>query len=298
MNKDIKEVINCIFVGLCLGGVVIWGIISFQQDRELKLLQIEYNTVNNNNVAGLVTAVDTLNKKIDVNYRNVIQKIDVIPQKIYSDKIKLEQTLKQINVMVMNKTKDALGSGVSIKYKGKFYILTAGHMAEDITDELYLNENGQEICKLKVVKQDYNFTEEQAGNDLLLLKPEDDNIQPRFYTELADMETLQGTEVYIVGNPLGIEDTISDGRIVKYSRNFMYYIGYTYFGNSGGGVYNNEGKLVGIVSHLIPIEPFPDKVIVTDDPEEPIQHISGVPAYMVHGAVRLEAILKFLEEVN
>ena len=46
-------------------------------------------------------------------------------------------------------------------------------------------------------------------------------------------------------------------------------------------------------------ELFPeDKVIITDDSEEPIKHISGVPAYMVHGAVRLETILKFMEEVN
>jgi S1-C subfamily serine protease len=61
----------------------------------------------------------------------------------------------------------------------------------------------------------------------------------------------------------------------------MYVIATTYFGNSGGGIYNYDGKLVGIMSHIANLKPKED-----------------LPDYVIAGAVRLETILKFMEGVN
>jgi S1-C subfamily serine protease len=61
----------------------------------------------------------------------------------------------------------------------------------------------------------------------------------------------------------------------------MYYINHTYYGNSGGGVYTLDGKLIGIVSHMYPISANPQ-----------------IPAYMVYGAVRLSVIRQFLGDVK
>jgi S1-C subfamily serine protease len=230
---------------------------------------------------------------------NTNRKIEVLPQKIYTDRIKLEQTLKQVNVVIVNKTLDASGSGVTIKYKDGFYILSAGHMLDKLDDDLYLYENDNEICKLKVIKHSFVVLGNKTIEDLLLLKPVDDDIQPIFYTELADIEPFTGTEINIIGNPLGIEDVVTDGRIITYQRNFMYMTGTSYFGNSGGGVYNNEGKLVGIISHLSAAQPYPPELVYSPiDPLAPATIDPGVPAYMIHGAVRLAAILEFMEEVN
>ena len=291
MRKFYEDLIKVIALGLFLGLVSIIGIMQVQKHVYLAQEQLRIEALENKLATEekleLYKTIKNLIKN-DLIIAEVIQlldkKIDTVPNKIKINKIKLEQNLKQISIMVRNKTASALGSGVSIKYKGKFYILTAGHMADNPTDELYLYENDNEICKLEVVKKDYNGTiSDTTENDLLLLQPVNKNIQPRFYTELAEIEPVTGTQVYIVGNPMGIEDAISDGRTIAYKDNFMYYLGYTYFGNSGGGVYNYDGKLVGIVSHMYNLKP---------------ESIPDAPDYIVNGAVRLETILKFMEGVN
>jgi S1-C subfamily serine protease len=210
------------------------------------------------------------------------KKIDNSPQKVKQAKIKLEKELQQVNIMIKNQTVQSLGSGVSLKYKDKFYVLTAGHMAETETDKLELWENDKKVCDLEIVKWEYTTTDNyHLINDLLLLRPIDENIVPRYYVELADEELLTGTEVCIVGNPMGIDDVISEGRIALYQENVMYFRDSTYFGNSGGGIYTLEGKLVGIMSHVIPMQPFYD-----------------FPPFVLEGAIRLNAIVQFLENVS
>jgi len=223
-------------------------------------------------------------KGITTNINSLNQKIVQLPAIEKAKKLALELKLRQVNIKIVNKTLEASGSGVTIKYKGKFYILSAGHMAEKDTDVLFLSENGQDICELEIVKHAYaGGALTENSNDLILLRPKDPNIVPRVaYVELeSNNEPDISNELYVVGNPLGIEDVVSDGRCIMYRGNFMYMIGTSYFGNSGGGVFNKEGKLVGIMSHLIPIQPFAD-----------------VPAYMIHGAVRLNTIIEFIEGTN
>jgi S1-C subfamily serine protease len=223
-----------------------------------------------------------MSNKIDNDIKKLDNKIIELPNVLKSKKIELEERLKKINVMILNKSSDSLGSGVTIKYNGQYYILSAGHMVDNDTDNIILMENGNVIGELEVVKKEYTFNEKEInGNDLTLFRPKNKNLKPRFYVELANAELTVGNEIYIVGNPLGMEDVVSDGRIAIYEGNFMYYIDHTYFGNSGGGVYTRDGKLLGIVSHLVPIQPY-----------------SNVPPYMIHGAVRLNEIKNFLRTIE
>jgi len=211
-----------------------------------------------------------------------------LPNKIKTDRFILEQKLKLINARINNETIGALGSGVAIKYKGKFYILSAGHLATVILkgeqDDLSLWEYNRKICDLEIVKHKYNTHEETdatMGEDLILLRPKDRDIIPRYYVDIDSTEPITGSEVYIVGNPMGIEDVVSMGRVIQYKNNFMYITDNIYFGNSGGGVYTIEGKLVGIVSHMHPMQP--DK---------------GVPPYMIYGIVRMNTIREFMRGVD
>jgi S1-C subfamily serine protease len=277
-KKFNKDLIECLIIGVVLGLVVVLGIFQYQTNDTLA------NKINN--ISEQIKSSDRINeytiKGIDETLKNLDKKVTELPAKERIAKIKLEQTLKQVNVMVKNESEGTLGSGVSIKYKGNFYVLTAGHMAESDQAQLYLYENNKQICKLEIVKHDYEGGMiETTKNDLLLLRPINKNMQPKFYTEIADNEPITGTQIYIVGNPMGIEDVIGDGRVIVYQDNFMYYIDHPYFGNSGGGVYDYQGKLLGIVSHMYNLRPM-----------------EGYPDYIINGAVRLDTILAFMRNVE
>jgi hypothetical protein len=240
----------------------------------------------NKQIEAIKIAIDRnselLDNKINNNANQLNQKLIDLPNVEKYKKQILEYKLQQVNVEIINKTAQAQGSGVTLKYKGKFYILSAGHMLNDITDELVLCENGVEICMLEVVKLSHTFlNNEPKGTDLVLLKPKDPLIQPKVYVEFAEEEPSTPAEIYIVGNPLGMEDVLTDGRIISYFNDFVYFIDHSYFGNSGGGIYTKDGKLVGIVSHMAPIQPNPN-----------------IPPYMIHGAQRLNVILQFLQGIE
>jgi len=233
-----------------------------------------------------------INKSREESINKIVEQEKLLSQKIYDlpkvcelKKIALEQKLLQVTVVVNNVTAESLGSGVTIKYKNKFYILTAGHMLDNKDDKLTLSENGSYIGELEVVKWDYTWDDDTIDvtkvKDLLLLKVKNPNITPKFYVELADTEPITSSEVYIVGNPAGMEDVLCEGRVIRYAENFVYYINHTYYGNSGGGLYTKDGKLVGIVSHMLPIS------------YNPI-----VPAYMIYGATRLNVIIEFLQGIK
>lgn len=271
---------------------------SVEKDNTRILIQIEKNIKN---IEKKIEA-STLSTKIgDAELQKEIESFNILamgrddkleknlPSKIKQARFALEQKLIMINIHINNKTAGALGSGVSIKYKGKFYVLTAGHLAAVIEkgekqDELELMENDKKICDLEVVKHDFttNTTEDNTkGTDLLLLKSKDENITPTYYVDLDAQEPILGTEVYIVGNPMGIDDVVSMGRVIFYKNNFMYITDSIYFGNSGGGVYSIEGNLLGIVSHMSPLQP--DK---------------SVPPYMIYGIVRMNTIKEFMRGVE
>jgi len=297
-----RDLIEAIVLGLVIGAIGILGIVQYQQTKAndtatigaLTSLKNDINTLqdeiiyaeNYNNF--MFTVMNSTDNIILGTQQGLIKAVENLPNKIKYDKFQLEQKLKQVNVEIENATLGVLGSGVSIKYKGEYYILSAGHMATVGAKEIILlKENGNTICELEIVKHSYITPEEDSetgdatkGEDLLLLKPKDWDVQPRFYVELADVEPVTGTEVYVVGNPLGIEDVISNGRNIVYHNNFMYYIDHTYYGNSGGGVYSQDSKLIGIVSHMLPLQPN-----------------RFVPPYMIYGAVRLSVIYDFLAEI-
>lgn len=281
LQKTTKILIGILIILTLLNGI--WYIYDIRKEILANKNDIQKEVrLNNQILNSIFKQLNDINTKLNDNYKDLIEQIENVPEKERTKEIILEQKLKRINIVIINETMEAQGSGVTIKYKEKFYVLSAGHMAKTLEDKLYLYENKKQICEMEIVKHDYNDEEFSTdNNDLLLLKPKNPYIKPNVYTELADVEPITGTEIYIVGNPMGIEDVISEGRCIEYIDNFMYYINHTYFGNSGGGVYTKDGKLVGIVSHMWNLRPYPQ-----------------VPDYIVNGAVRLNIIKKFLEGVD
>ena len=268
-----------ILIGILIGLTLAHGL--------LLITKIKNDILTNKEIMTMET--QSRFKILEDEIGNLNKQITNLPEKIKYEKTKLEYKLQQATVIIYNKTNSAVGSGVTIKYKGQFYILSAGHMVESLEDVLAFGENGQEIGEVEIIKWDFTMVEENIdGNsdftkatDLILLRPKNKNLIPRVYIELADFEPQSPTEVYIVGNPAGIEDVVSEGRVIRYMNNFMYITDNIYYGSSGGGVFNLSGKLIGIVSHMYPISSNP-----------------LVLPYMTYGIVRLNIIKQFLGDIK
>jgi serine protease Do len=144
------------------------------------------------------------------------------------------------------------GSGFFINNQG--YLITNFHVIERETKiEVTMfrkTENGFERKKFKKVKI-------EAMNpfvDLALLRIEDlgdIKIKPAY---LGDMNRIRaGEAVFAIGNPLGLERTITNGVISTRNRAFA---GITYIqsnadinpGNSGGPLFNLAGEVIGVTN--------------------------------------------------
>jgi S1-C subfamily serine protease len=279
-NTFTRDLVECLVIGVIIGGIGILGILQYQKFQAEKIKE----QIIKSDLDYRFYQIEEQIKELD---KSLTEQIMQLPRVMELHKKIIELRLRQAIVVIFNNTVGAQGSGVTIKYKDNFYILTAGHMLDNSDDNLTFSENGQEIGKLEVVKWDYTWTDEVPDSglskvhDLLLLKPKNYNLRPRFYVELADEEPIVSEEIYIVGTPVGIEDVLCEGRIIKYKDNFIYYIDHTYYGNSGGGLFTEDGKLIGIVSHMYPI--YANEFI---------------PPYMIYGATRLNVIKDFLEGVE
>jgi serine protease Do len=149
-------------------------------------------------------------------------------------------------------TPAGLGSGFFINEQG--YLITNYHVIERETKievTVFRKEkNGFEKKNFKNVKI-------EAINpfvDLALLKVEDLEGTPVKFAYLGDIDDIKvGEKVFAVGNPLGLERTVTDGVISTRNRAFE---GLVYLqtnadinpGNSGGPLFNLAGEVVGVTN--------------------------------------------------
>ncbi|MGA1845967.1 DegQ family serine endoprotease [Deferribacter abyssi] len=144
----------------------------------------------------------------------------------------------------------SLGSGFVIDKKG--YIVTNNHVI-DGADEIIVKLADKKEFKAKVVGKD-------PLTDLALLKidPEDEELHP---LTLGDSDKTEvGEWVVAIGNPFGLEWTVTAGIISAKGRvlgegpydNFMQTDASINPGNSGGPLVNTKGEVVGINTAIIP----------------------------------------------
>lgn len=146
-----------------------------------------------------------------------------------------------------------LGSGVIITDNG--YILTNQHVAGNKYSSCYVTLEDGKTYDGNVVWSDSNI-------DLAIVKINKTNLS---YLELGDSDTIELAEdVYAIGNPLGMafQRTVTKGiisslnRTIKiegenenvYMEDLIQTDATINEGNSGGGLVNLEGKLIGINS--------------------------------------------------
>jgi len=141
---------------------------------------------------------------------------------------------------------ESLGSGVIIEADG--YIITNYHVVED-AQEIVVRLSDRRQFDAEVVGYD-------RGSDLALLKIEAEDLPVARIGDSTDLEV--GSWVLAIGSPFGFEHSATAG-IISAKQRSLPRENYVPFlqtdvainpGNSGGPLYNLDGEVVGINSHI------------------------------------------------
>src|ERR1700730_480629 len=137
---------------------------------------------------------------------------------------------------------NSLGSGVIVTEEG--HIITNSHVVDQV-DEIDVQLSDGRTKKARLVGADGQV-------DLAVLKIDDPGVKP---LRLADSDTVQaGDFVLAIGNPLGFEETVTDGIISSKGRpnrgdmfgDWLQTNAAINPGNSGGPLINLRGEVIGI----------------------------------------------------
>jgi len=139
---------------------------------------------------------------------------------------------------------EGAGSGVIIASDG--YIVTNNHVIENAS-KIMIKLKNEEIYEATVVGR-------SSESDIAVLKIEAMGLQPAVLGDSGKL--VVGDTAIVVGNPLGSGATVTDGIISAMDReidlgdsvmNLLQTNAAVNPGNSGGGLFNGKGELVGIV---------------------------------------------------
>jgi len=148
--------------------------------------------------------------------------------------------------------KGGLGSGIVVSKDG--LVMTAAHVVQ-IADEVSVHFLDGNQIMAKVVSSAL-----QADVALLKLNYVPDNLHVAEFGD-SDLASI-GDEIFVVGAPYGIEHTLTVGYLSGRRKSigvcnqltpieFLQTDAAINLGNSGGPMFSMDGKLIGIVSHIL-----------------------------------------------
>ena len=141
------------------------------------------------------------------------------------------------------------GSGVIFNAQSG-YILTNAHVVENATEITVTLQDGRDV-QAEIVGRD-------VPSDVAVLKVKADGLTQIPFGDSATMEV--GDFVVAIGNPFGLQHTVTSGIISGLSRSGINPDGYEDFiqtdasinpGNSGGALVNLKGELIGINTAIL-----------------------------------------------
>lgn len=142
---------------------------------------------------------------------------------------------------------NSLGSGVIVTNEG--HIVTNYHVVDQV-DEIEVQLSDGRTKKARLVGADSQL-------DLAVLKIDDPGVKP---LKLADSDTVQaGDFVLAIGNPFGLQETVTDGIIswkgrpnsTDFRGDLLQTNAAINPGNSGGPLINLRGEVVGINEQIV-----------------------------------------------
>ncbi len=153
---------------------------------------------------------------------------------------------ERFHLPAREKYQKALGSGVIISKEG--HILTNTHVVKDV-DEVQVQLNDGRTMQARVLGSD-------EDTDIAVLKIEGTNLIP---LPLGDSDKVKvGQLVFAVGNPFGLQETVTRGIISAKGRNLVEGSENSFFqtdtainpGNSGGPLVDLHGEIIAINSSI------------------------------------------------
>jgi len=170
------------------------------------------------------------------------------------------------SVSVLNDRGGVMGAGTIIHNQRNDYmiVLTAAHVVDDrqkFDKPVNILYRKKEIRKMVIYKYD-------AKSDLALLIGTEKEKDDGPYADVSNVGGKIGERIWVIGAPLGEKRTVTRGIVsnkVSSGSKLLYRTdAEVFFGNSGGGMFNEAGQLVGVLhaihllrvsAHCILIEP-------------------------------------------
>lgn len=170
--------------------------------------------------------------------------------------ITVEYTVTSNFIQNMSQVASAEGSGIIMSSDG--YILTNNHIINSSDSSLYYEVSEATKVYVYLYNDETPYEAEIIGTDektdLAVIKIEKDGL---IAAELGDSDSVKiGEFAMAIGNPLGMQSSVTSGIISAVNRTVESEDGNTYTliqtdaainsGNSGGALINSEGKVIGI----------------------------------------------------
>lgn len=167
------------------------------------------------------------------------------------------QNIYSASVTIINCDKKKYGSGTIIhNRKGQqMFVLTAAHVVKAI------QKKNEKVCvstAFDTKKRQVKIYKIDDKVDLAIVYTEEMEKRAGPEVDISLYGPNIGDKVWVIGAPLGRDRTVTNGIV----SNFQDYKGKvlyrttaaTYYGNSGGGMFNADGQLIGVAHGVLEIQ--------------------------------------------
>ncbi len=242
------------FVSGVLGAGLVLGVCLGIPDVRTGLLKTTNGTVSTSTSNQKTTQLNTTQLSLESYSEigiSVAQK--VLPSIVG---IKVEYPVNSIFVQQQQNTASAQGSGIIISEDG--YILTNNHVINSSSNSSFYSLGEATKLSVYLYNDETEYEAKVVGTDeetdLAVIKIEKEGLQ---VAELGDSSSVAvGEFAMAVGNPLGMQSSVTAGMIGAVDREITDSDGKTYkliqtdaainSGNSGGALVNSKGQVIGI----------------------------------------------------
>jgi len=243
------------FLSGILGAGIVIGLCFGVPNIKEKLVAYNPSSDLNNSINGENSNSGVVNHVSLNNYSDtaVFTASKVLPSIVG---IKVDYTITSNFLQGISQASQAEGSGIIISKDG--YILTNNHIINSADSSIYYEVSEATKISVYLYNDETPYEAKIIGTDeqtdLAIIKIEKDNLAA---AELGDSNSIKiGEFAMAIGNPLGMESSVTSGIISAVNRSVTSEDGTTYnliqtdaainSGNSGGALVNAEGKVIGI----------------------------------------------------
>lgn len=160
--------------------------------------------------------------------------------KVFNKKVTIEELKKSVVLInVYDKNNELIATGSGVVAFSDDVVLTNAHVVEDNYKLEVLSEDNTKYSVEGIIA--YN-----KGKDIAILKLKNSK---SLKNVKATTKISVGDDVTAIGSPLGLKNTVSNGNLSGYFQDEIEVYQHTApisHGSSGGGLFNKNGKLVGI----------------------------------------------------